>query len=312
MPEPRDLHIDTLLTNLSVAYSNEEFIWPFIMPPVKVNKRSDKFFKRNKDVAFRISDDAIGPKALPNEVDWGNTVDNYSVKDHALADWVPLETIDNADTPIQPEIEANDLLNEQLDLAQENRVATIAFTAANYPAGNKVTLSGTSQWGQSADDPIGNIMTAIETCFKRANTLVFGAEAWIKFRSLPEVLDAVKGSTRYQGSPGGLATMTEVASLCEVDKVLVGRARKITSKPGQTDVYARVWGKHCAALYVNPTPGLKSISFGYTFAETQKMTQKYFDPKRGVKGATFIKTAWNSDEKVVANDVGYMIENAIP
>ncbi|HBE45735.1 MAG TPA: hypothetical protein DDW17_09940 [Deltaproteobacteria bacterium] len=311
MPEPKDLHVDAILTNLSVKYRNDAMLWPLLMPLVKVNKRSDKFTVYTKTDSFKLVDDKIGPKSLPNEVDWGTSTDNYSVKDHALGDWLPQESIDNADNPLQPDIDTNDFLNLMLDIAQEKRVVDIVFNANSYPSGNKTQLTSTAQWGGSADNPINDILTAIEACFVRANTLVFGADAWKKFRQLPEILDAVKTTTRYQGSPGGLATAPEVAALFEVDQVLVGRARYITSKEGQTPAYARLWGKHCAALYVEKNPGIRSITFGATFCEMLRQTQRDFDQKRGVKGAHYIKVAWNSDEKVIASDLGYFIETAV-
>ncbi|MEK7772735.1 MAG: hypothetical protein AAB307_00185 [Deltaproteobacteria bacterium] len=311
MPESRDLHIDAILTNLSIKYRNADMIWPLIMPVVQVGKRSDKFFRYNKEDSFKLADDKIGPKSMPNEVDWGISTDNYSVKDHALGDWLPQELLDNADSPLSPEVDTNEMLNMLLDVAEEKRVADIVFNAASYPTGNKVQLSGTAQWGAGADDPIGNLMTAIEGCFMRANTLVFGVDAWLKFRQLPEILDAVKSSTRQQSTPGGLATQSEVASLFEVEKVLIGRSRYISTKEGQTPTYTRLWGKHCSALYVAPSPGIKAVTFGLTFSETQRLTQRDFDPKRGVKGAHYLKVAWNSDEKVVASDVGYYIQDAV-
>jgi len=311
MPETKQLHIDATLSNLSVKYRNEGMLWPLLMPIVKVGKRSDKFFKYNKADSYKLSDDKIGPKSLPNEIDWGVAEDNYSVKDHALGDYLPQEVIDNADNPLQPEVDTNDFLNLLLDIAQEKRVADIIFAAATYPTGNKVQLAGTSQWSGSADDPIGDILKAVESCFIRANTLVFGADAWQVFRKLPEVLDAVKGSTRYQGSPGGLATTSEVASLLEVENVLIGRARYISTKEGQTPSYTRLWGKHCTVLYVEKSPGIKSISFGFTFSEMLRQAQREFDTKRGIKGAHYIKVAWNSDEKVIASDLGYFIQDAV-
>lgn len=311
MPESKDLHIDAILTNLSVKYRNAEMIWPQILPVISVGKRSDKFFRYSKEDSFKLADDTIGPKSLPNEVDWKVDTDNYSVTDHALGDWLPQEVIDNADSPLQPEVDTNDFLNMLLDVAQEKRVADTIFAAGSYPTGNKVQLSGTSQWGGSADDPIGDIMAAVEGCFMRANTLVFGLEAWTKLRQLPEILDAVKSSTRFQDSPGGLATQSEVASLFDVDRILIGRSRYISTKEGQTPTYTRLWGKHCAALHVVPNPGVKSITFGATFSETRRQTQRDFDPKRGVKGAHYIKVAWNSDEKVVASDLGYFIQDAV-
>ncbi len=311
MPEPNALHVDAVLTNMSIQYRNEAMIWPEVMPQVKVGKRSDKIIKYDKEDAFKLVDDAIGPKAMPNEVDWGASDDNYSVDDHALGDWLPQETIDNSDNPLQPELDTNEFLNLLLDIAQEKRVVDIVFDSDTYPTGNKVQLSGTAQWGDSADNPVQDVLTAVESCFLRANTLVFGAEAWMKFRALPEVLDAVKGATRYQGSPGGLATKAEVASLLEVEKLLVGRARYNTAKEGQTASYTRLWGKHMAALHVVKSPGIKSITFGMTISEMLRQTQRDFDKKRGVKGAHYFKVAWNSDEKVIASDLGYLIEDAV-
>lgn len=309
MPEARALHVDSNLTNLSIKYRNEAMIWPLVMPVVKVNKRSDKFTKYNKADAYTLADDKIGPKSLPNEVDWGVSTDNYSVKDHALSDWVPQEDIDNSDNPVQPEVDTVEFLNLLMDIAQEKRVCDIFNTSSNFS--QKTTLSGTSQWGQSADNPVANLLTAVEGCFIRANTLVFGADAWAVYRALPEVLDAVKG-TIGTAPRGGLATTSEVASLLEVDRVIVGRGRYNTAKDGQTVSYSRLWGKHCWALYVDPNPGIKSITFGVTFCEMLRQVQRDFDQKRGIKGAHFFKSAWNSDEKIIAADVAYMIENAVP
>jgi len=316
MPEPRNLHVDQVLSNLSVKYKNEDMIWPNIMPIVKVDKRSNKYDVYTKADSYKLVDDSIGPKSLPNESDWGVGQDNYSVADHAQGDWLPQEDVDNADNPLQPEVDTNDFLNNLLDIAQENRVANVVFPSTpstTYPTGNYTTLSGTSQWGQSADDPVGNLLTAIEGCFYRANTIVMGVDVWVIFRKLQEILDAVKGSTRYQGSPGGLATVEECKGLFEVENWLIGRGRYISSKEGQTPTYARIWGKHVSAMYVKPgSLGIKTITFGKTFAEMLRQTQTDFDPKRGVKGAKYFKVAWNSCEKVVASDLGYMIQNAVP
>ncbi len=311
MPEARDLHVDAVLSNMSVQYRNEDMIWPEIMPEVKVTKRSDLYYQYAKENNFRIYDDKIGPRSMANEIDYGQSPQNYSVKDHALADWVTQEEIDNADTPLAPESDANDNLNSALDVIQEQRVAGIVFAAATYPVGNKVVLAGATQWSGASDNPIKDIQDAVEGCFVRANTLVFGVDAWLVFRRLPEILDAVKAmaGTSLQG---GLATPSAVANLFEVDRILIGRSRYITTKEGQTATFSRLWGKHMAALHLKAdVPAVRSITFGKTFVETRRFTMRSFDEKRGVKGAHYIKTAWNSDEKVIASDLGYFIENAV-
>ena len=310
MPPTNELHVDSILTNLSLKYMNEELIADMVLPIVKVRKRSDKFFVYDKANAYRIVDSSVGPKAQPNEVDWKVGTQNYSVDDHALADYLPIENIDNSDSPLEPRADTNEFLNEQLAISREKRVADIVFKAATYDAGNKKDLAA-AKWGADGDDPIANVQDAVNGCFARANTLVFGHEAWEKYRALPEVLDAVKSSSRQQDTPGGLATRKEIAELFEVKNVLVGRARYISSKRGQADTYARIWGKAMAALRVVPNPGIKSITFGVSFQEMMKQTQTMLDPKRGAKGAEYIKVAYNCDEKLVAKALGFLLYNVL-
>jgi len=316
MPEPKDLYLDSTLTNMSVQYRNEEYIWPMVMPVVRVGKCSGKYFKYDKGQRFRVPDDAIGSKSLPNEVDLKVSNDNYSVEGHSLSDWVSQEEMDNADTPLQPLSDANDLINDLLDLAQEKRVADIVFAAATYPTGNKVQLSGTDQWSDHANsDPIDDILAGLDAAFLRPNTMVFGNDVWTKFRSHPKIVDAVKASTRSQGAQGGIAQESEIAALFRVERVLVGAGRVNTAKEGQADSFSRIWGKHCSLLHVKNNPGIRTVQFGATFSHYTggmiRKTFRTFDGKRGESGAEYVKTAWNSDEKVVAADVGYLIEDAI-
>jgi hypothetical protein len=312
MPEPQNLHIDVGLTNLSVKYSNDDLIWRQVMPPVKVAKRSDDYWVYNKIDSYTIADDTIGPKGLPNEYDWGATPTPFRVTDRALSTWVPQEDVDNADAPLQPMVDANDFLNLLLDLAQENRVAQTVFNSANYAASNILTLSGTSCWDQSAGNPIENILGAQVACFKKANTVVMGADLWAVFRQLPQILDAVKSPSRYQNTPGGVATIEEMKGLFDIPNWLVGNARYNAAGYGLAASYARLWpSNYCAVLYIEPHPGLKTITWGATLAETLRLTYHDFEGKRGVKGAHFLKVAWNQVQQVIAPDVGYLIANPL-
>ena len=313
MPEPQQLHIDVGLTNLSIRYKNDDLIWKDVMPIVKVGKRSDEYWVYNKADSYTIADDTIGPKSLPNEYDWGVVAEPYHVTDRALSTWVPQEDVDNADAPLQPMVDSNDFLNLLLDLAQESRVAQTVFNTSNYSASNILTLTSANQWDTgTTPNPIENILGAIEACFMRANTVVMGADLWAVFRQLPAILDAVKSPSRFQNTPGGVATVEEMKGLFDIPNWLVGRARYNTAGYGLTASYARLWGSsYCAVLHVNPHPGIKTITWGLTFAETLRLTYHDFDGRRGVKGAHFLKTAWNQDQVIIAPDVGYLFVNPI-
>ena len=148
----------------------------------------------------------------------------------------------------------------------------------------------------------------------RASKRVCGATSGTVIVCTPQdvaLLDAVK-AIAGTSLAGGLATPDAVANLFEVDRVLIGRSRYISTKEGQTATFARLWGKHAAALHIKSGDnGIRSITFGKTFVETRRMTLRSFDEKRGLKGAHYLKTGWNSDEKIVASDLGYFIQDAV-
>ncbi len=311
MPEPKDIHVDAVLSQISLQYRNEALIWDQVLPPLKVNKRSDVYYIYNKDERFRIPSDAIGPKSQANEVDYSVTTGNYSVKDHALSDFVSRAERDNADQPLNPDVDAAEFISNLLWLAQEKRVADLAFVAASYPVGNKVTLSGTDQWNDETNsNPLDDILTGLDAAFIRPNVMVLGGLVFTQIRKHPKILDAIKGRTGV-APRGGIVSAQDLADLFEISKVLIGRSKYNTARKGQTASYAKLWGKHSALLHVVQRPSVRSITFGLTFQEMQMQTQRIPEPKRGIKGGDLIITAWNTDEKIVASDVGYFIENAI-
>ena len=118
MPEASTLHTDAILTNLSLQYRNEQLIWPMVMPVVPVMKLSDKYYIYTKEDSYRLADDSVSPKANPNEIDWSVSTGNYSVVDHALADWIAQEEIDNADVPLNVEADTVSFLTNALQLKQ--------------------------------------------------------------------------------------------------------------------------------------------------------------------------------------------------
>lgn len=311
LAEPSELHVDAVLTNYSQQYKNMALIAMDVLPIVPVKKRSDKFFVYDKDQRFTLPDTKIGPKSTAGEIDLEVSTDNYSVDDFALQEFVSRAEQENADNPIDPERDAVDLLMELIMLDMEKRVADLVFAQATYPASNRVQLSGTDQWSDTANsDPIGDVMNALDGTFMRPNIMVMGNDAWTSFRQHPKIIDAVKGATRLQTSQGGIASRDDVATLFELDAVLVGRSRRNTAKKGQTASFSRLWGKHAALLHVRKALAPRTITFGCVFQELRPMVMRWDAPHRGVKGGTVIKVAMNSDEKIKASDLGFFIEDA--
>lgn len=310
-PQPNAVHSNTFLTNFSVQYANDQFIGDRLMPIVGVDKRSDNFATYDKRDRFNAPDDTIGPDGDAAEVAEGRGSDNYSVTDRALMNHVPVETIENQDPVFDEMLDATEAVMAGLAIKREIRIMTKMTTAGNYPTGNKVTLSGSSQWDSaSGGDPIGDIQTAAAALFHGSTpTRLVGFTNLDVFNVLVRhaaLLDLFK-YTR-----DGLITSQQLAGLFGLDELLVGASRYDTANIGQTASYSRIWGKFFGLARVAIRPSRRSAQFGSTFQlNSDPHAFNWFDPRKGKAGSNYVKVGWSDDHKIVASDTGYLISSPI-
>jgi hypothetical protein len=310
---PNDVHTMQTLTDFSVRYMNEETIWRKVAPIKSVKKRSDKFVVFDKATAFDITDDSTAPNSDANEISLKMSDANYSVNDRALGAWVPVETIENADDPIKPELDAVQAVKNQLENRHELRVAQRFFSAATYPVGNKVTLAGTSQWSDYTNsDPLAALTAQIDALIVRPNKLILGADTWRVLRQHPRIAGAIFPLGGNANRGGTMATAAALADLLELDEVVVGRARVNTANVGAASpTLVRAWGKHALLARILDNPGDQDVTLAVTFSESQSNPVRDFDKKKGVKGSIYIKDGWNEDARAIATDAGFFFENAV-
>jgi len=312
MPEVSQVHIDAALTNVCVAYSNPNFLADLIAPPVAVRKQSDRYFiydtAREK---FRSSSDRRAPGAEANEVDFALSDDSYYCEDHALASAIPDEERENADPPIQPEIDRTEFLLEKILLNKEIALADRIRTGADIPG---ETLSGNSQWSDYTNsDPVAEVETHKATIQEAVqvvpNTLVLPYDVYAKVRLHPKVTDRTQYVRLGPADPAVLAT------LFDVERVLVARAVKNIAAPGQTADLDYVWGKDAFLCYIPSRPAPKRVAFAYTFVWTLApgsvsghVVEVWRENRRK---ADMIRVQRYYDQKVIAPGAIYLWKNAV-
>lgn len=260
MPEVSQVHVDVALANVSIAYANASFIAEKIAPPVLVRKQSGKYFVYDAErESFRGSNDKRSPGAEASEVNFSLSADNYYCEDHALEAVIPDEERENADPPIQPDIDQTEFLSEKIALNQEIKLAEMILQGS-LPS---TTLSGDTQWSDADSDPIAAVeaqkAAIVEAVQVMPNTLVLPYEVFAQLRQHPDIVDRLK----YVQVASG--TAAQLAELFDVEKVLVPRAIQNVANPGQTPSINYIWGKNAILCYVPSRASLKQPSFAYTF-----------------------------------------------
>lgn len=312
---PNVVHIDRALTNLVAQYNNREYIADSCLPVLTVKHRSDKIFAFPVTTMQEIADSSVaGPRGQVSEVKYNlNSNLTYAVSDYALMDFVSNDEIANADAPLQPKIYAQDIIMNFLMLAREKRVADVVFNASNYGS-NTAALAGADRWDTATSDPIQKIEDAMEACFVRPNTMVIGAQAWIKLRQNPKVLQYIL--SRASTTAGDVPLRVNEQLFAEsfgLDKVVIGRARYNSAAEGATATSSYLWGKSAAFIRVEPTPSPRATrTFGYTFRFGAIETREIVDNLRGVRGGIFIKTSHSDSEFVIGGgDTGFLYTTVV-
>jgi len=303
MPEPNNVHVDAILSNISIKYSNAAYVGLQLMPVVPVKKESDKYYIYNsKADRFRIPTTLRAPKTESKTVDWKTTTDTYQCEEHALNDLIDDRERNNADKPINPEVDTVEFLTDIIELAQEKRIVDL-LTGASMTHNATIAV----KWEDYVNsDPIGDIETGKQDVhsriFREPNTLLLGKSVYDKLKHHPDILDRIKYVQK------AVATEDLMASILGVDKVVVGKAGYNTKKEGQTAVYDYLWGKYALLAYVEPRPGIKKFSLGYTFKVGNNIVRR---ARMETKHSDWFEPSMIVDEKLVCVDCSYLMKACI-
>lgn len=304
-PQVGQVYVDPLLSNISIAYQNDSYIADAIFPEVQVSKLTGFYFKYDKS-KFIAANDLRAPSTRANRVDYGLVKTAYGpLVEHSLEQDIPDEIIDQAVSPLDPNIDATENVTERILLSKElDAFAKCSDTAVIT---QNITLSGTSQWDDYANsDPIGDVQTAFNTVkkavLKKPNRLVLGYEVYSSLKNHPQIIERVKYSQL------GVLTPELLAQVFDIEQVWIADAEQNSANEGQTASMAYIWGKNAWVLYVNAAPAIRKVSFGYTLRRGARMTERW--DERWVK-AQFVRVTDWYEQKIVAAEAAYYLKNAI-
>ena len=315
MPQPtqNQVHVDAILTNISVAYMQQQdnFIASKVFPVVPVSKQSDKFFTYTKNDWFR---DEAQRRADATESAGGGYnlgTDTYQADVYAFHKDIGDQTRANADAPINVDREAAEFVTSRLMLKMETQ-----WVSSFFGTGVWATDSTPSNlWSDyTSSDPLNDVETGkraiLATTGFSPNTLVLGYDVFKTLKNHPDLVDRIKYTSAQ--------TLTEglMGSLFDIDRVLVAKAVKATNNEGGTAAYDFTHGKNALLCYSAPSPGLLQPSAGYVMSWTGVS---------GGLGATIgtsrlrldafradrIEAETAFDMKVIGSDLGYFFSSVV-
>jgi len=309
--------VDSLLTNVSVAYRNPKYIADSIFPIVPVVKQSGIIPQYPESHWFR--DEARLRAPASRSQGGGYAVDTtlkYFCDRYSYRREVDDEIRDNADAPFDMDREASEFATDRLLMRRERAMAAGFFTTGIWGT-DKTGVTDFTQWSDYANSqPLVDLTTyrdAMEGAIAlEPNTLVVGKQVWVQLKFHPDVVDAVKYTQIGVGSPELVATLTEF----DPSRLLIGRSLYTTSPEGTAEAsvtYTRIWGKNVLLAYVAERPALYTVSAGYTFtwarvANSIQYIKRMRDEEREID--IFEANSYYAQTKIAAA-AGYFLSSAV-
>lgn len=325
-PTPSDVHVDVPLTQISIAYLQQEanFVARRVFPMVPVQHQSDKYWEFPRGAFFRDEMKIRAPGARAEKADYTLTTASYAADVWALSKYIDDQVRANADPGVDQDRAAANLLTQKALLNQEVQWASKYFAGSLWTGGdvNGVAASPSTneflQWSDPDSDPIGDIRTGKRTVLSKTgflpNKLVLGVEVYDALVEHPDIVARVdRGQT--PGEPAQANAQT-LARLFEVDEVLVMRGVQNTAAEGATDAFSFIGGKKALLAYATPSPGLMEPSAGYHFAWTGYlgaggMGQRMSRMRDDLAHSDVLEIEMAYVPKLVAADLGYFFDTAV-
>jgi len=269
----QDAHIDRALTNISVSYLQDAsaFVADKVFPIVPVKRQSDVYYQYSRADFMRDEARVRGAGTESAGGDYGvEAQDPYYCRKHAFHKDITTEERANYDEPLDANMDATDFITQKMLIRREVDWASRYFRpglwGTNLVGSADGAGSSVLHFNNEASDPIGvftraSVEMASQTAY-RPNTLVLSPFVFNALKNHPDILDRIKYTQK------GIVTNDLLATLFEVDKVLVAWGVVNSARKGAAENNGFIMGKHALLTYAAPRPALRKPSGGYIFAWT--------------------------------------------
>lgn len=254
--------VDPVLTELMIGYQNSELISEHLFPLVNVDKEGGKIPVFGKE-KFRIYNTLRALRADSNRIQPEGINDLDIVLDEHDLEW-PIDRREDSEAAFNLRAWATDVVTEGIQLRREKFCADLAQDASKYPTGNKITLSGSSQFTDGTNsDPEGVIddaKAAIRSKIaKHPNTMVIGYESWRVLKRHPKLKELLSTNSKR------LIRKEDLQDIFEIENIVIG----MSLYQGENgDTINDVWGDNIILAYVPKSRQgerqMYDASYGYT------------------------------------------------
>ena len=333
MLTPSSVHIDAPLSNLTLAYVQEQsnFVADKVFPVVGVQRQSDKYYIYDRANMNRSGDvKKLAPRTEVERIGMAISNSSYFADVYGLGMDFDEQTLANEDAALEIRSAGAQTLVNRILIHREEQFASTFFATSVWgseiagDASGSVGAGETVYWSDYTNStPLTDVTTARRTMQLKSggfkpNTMVVGKEVRDTLVNHPDVLARLNGGATVTNT--ALVTDAKLAEIFEVENFYVMEAVKNGAAEGLAESNAFIGGKHALLVHTPRTAGLMTPAAGVTFAWNNIpgvanlgiTVESYSDDAlRRQQVAEHIQVKMAYDMKVVGADLGYFFKDII-
>src|SRR5210317_431458 len=334
MLTPSSVHIDQPLTNLTIAYVQEQanFIADKVFPVIGVETQSAKYYIYDRDNMNRTGDvKALAPRTEVNRIGMSLSTDSYYADVYGLGMDFDQQTLANEDAALDIRAAGAQTLTNRLLIHREEQFATNFFATGIWGTeytgvanADNDTAAEVTQWSDYTNStPIVDVTTARRTMQLKSggfkpNTTVVGKEVRDILINHPDILARLNGGATVSNT--ALITNAKLAEIFEVENFYVMEAVENDSVEGVAESNSFIGGNNVLLVHTPAAGGLMTPMAGATFAwnnlsgvNNLGVTVESFsdDALKRQQVAEHIQVKMSYDMKVTGADLGYFFDTVV-
>lgn len=301
MPLANQIHVDSLLSQISVKYRPTGFIAMDVAPQVTVKKTTDVF--RVYDRNFRIPETKRANRGISREHNFDVSTAGYALVRHSLHSPVSDTDAENYDLA-DLRAETTEELTEKILMRHEYDVAQL-MVKANWSLNVSLAAGAGFNVNTGTSNPIPVFQTAASTIIANSgmepNFGVIPRDGLLACVNHGSVLDRLKYTTAEVDE-------NKLAVLFGIKTLYVPRITYDSSNLGATASIGNIWPDAAFLGYRPDAPGPLKPSSLYTFIKPMPVVKRWRDERRE---SEIIEVNMEYQARVVASLSGYLIGDLV-
>jgi hypothetical protein len=294
------VHVDQLLSNISVKYQPQGLIASSVAPAVSVKKSHDLY--RVYDRNFRIPETQRANRGEAREHYFDVSTASYLLTRHSLKAFVSDTDAENYDVA-DLRAETVEELTEKIYMRMELDVANL-FTDTSWSLNVSLTAAQAFSANTTASNPIPVFQTGASTVIANSGMVpnfgILPRAGYISCVNHGSILDRLK-YTSAEVDEGKLAALFDLPG-----GLLIPKAAYDTSNLGATTTVSSFYGANAWLGYKPDSPGPLKASSMYMFRKDMPVVKRWRVEERE---SECIEVNIEYQAKIVASLSGYFIKN---